>query len=593
MAGNRTIPRLWRDAVAQNTGTAYLVEEDVGWREVTWAEAAERVESLANGLLARGVRKGDAFAILARNTLEWALFDFALAHVGAVGAAVYANSSPQDVRYVLEHSDAVGVLCEDDDQRAKVEEGRATLPRLTQVLTFADLPALEEEGRVYRDASPGALEEAVAAIDEEDLFTFIYTSGTTGPPKGCMIRHRNYYAMVAVVDDLPEHNMPGDVMLLYLPLAHNFGRLMHLSGPYVGYTIAFLADPLDVARAITEVRPTVLPSVPRVYEKVHTAVTASFAEATGAKRRLIDWALDVGRRESALRRQGRALPFGLAVQHRLADRLVFSKVKERLGGRLRLPISGGAPLAREIAELFDALGICIMEGYGLTECTTAATTNRQESYRFGTVGQALPGFELRLADDGELLIKSETVFAGYFKEPEATAEVLGADGWLASGDIATIDADGFVTITDRKKDIIVTAGGKNIAPQNLENDLKTSRFVSQALVVGDRRPYPAALITLDPLELEKWAREQGLDGDVPSLTRDPRVVELVASIVDDVNRERSRYEQVKRFAVLDRDFEMERGEVTPTLKLRRRVVLDNFAAEVEDLYDGTTGSGSR
>ena len=586
MAGNRTIPRLWRDAIARNSGTAYLVEETGGWREVPWDEAAERVSLLANGLLSRGVRKGDAFAILARNTLEWALFDFALAHVGAVGAAIYASSSPRDVHYVLEHSDAVGVVCEDDAQRAKVEESRESLPELRHVLTFADLRALEEEGRAYREAHPDALEAAVSAIDEEDLFTFIYTSGTTGPPKGCMIRHRNYYAMVAVVDELPEHSVPGDVMLLYLPLAHNFGRLMHLSGPYVGYTIAFLAEPLDVARAITEVRPTVLPSVPRVYEKVHTAVTASFAEATGVKRRLVDWALDVGRRESELRRHGRPLPFGLAVQHRLADRLVFSKVKERLGGRLRRPISGGAPLAKEIAELFDSIGICIMEGYGLTECTTAATTNRQGAYRFGTVGQALPGFELRLADDGELLIRSETIFAGYFKEPDATAEVLGEDGWLRSGDIATIDADGFVTITDRKKDIIVTAGGKNIAPQNLENDLKTSRFVSQALVVGDRRPYPAALITLDPVELEKWAKEQGLDGDPSTLSRDPQVVALVGSIVDDVNRERSRYEQLKRFAVLGRDFEMDRGELTPTLKLRRRVVLEHFANEVEGLYAG-------
>jgi long-chain acyl-CoA synthetase len=593
MTQKRTIPRLWRDAVARNSGPAYLVEGPEGWREVSWADAAERVELMANGLLARGVRKGDAFGILARNTLEWSLFDFALAHVGAVGAAIYANSSPRDARYVLEHSEAVGVLCEDAAQREKIESGGASPASLRHVLTFADLAALEEDGRAYRDAHPDALDEAVAAIDEEDLFTFIYTSGTTGPPKGCMIRHRNYYAMVAVVDELPDRGRPSDVMLLYLPLAHNFGRLMHLSGPYVGYTIAFVADPLDVARAIPEVRPTILPSVPRVYEKVHTAITATFAEATGVKRRLIDWALDVGRRESALRREGRRLPPGLAVQHRLADRLVFSKVKERLGGRLRLPISGGAPLAKEIAELFDAIGICIMEGYGLTECTTAATTNRWDAYRFGTVGQALPGFELRLADDGELLIRSETIFAGYFKEPEATAEVLGEDGWLRSGDIATIDEHGFVTITDRKKDIIVTAGGKNIAPQNLENDLKTSRFVSQALVIGDKRPYPAALITLDPVELGKWAEERGLDGDLPSLTRDPRVVELVASIVDDVNRERSRYEQVKRFAVLDRDFEMERGEVTPTLKLRRRVVLDNFAAEVEGLYDGTTGSGSR
>jgi len=587
MGAERTIPRLWREAAARNSGTAYLVEEADGWREVSWDEAAERVDLLANGLLARGVRKGDAFGLLARNTLEWALLDFALAHVGAVGAAIYANSSPRDAQYVLEHSEAVGVVCEDDAQRQKVETGGATLPSLRHVLTFADLPALEDEGRAYREAHPEALDEAVAAIDEEDLFTFIYTSGTTGPPKGCMIRHRNYYAMVTSGDDLPQRPHPGDVMLLYLPLAHNFGRLMHLAGPYQGYTIAFLADPLEVARAIPEVRPSILPSVLRVYEKVHTAVTASFAEATGVKRRLIDWALDVGRRESALRREHRPVPRALALQRLLADRLVFSKVKERLGGRLRLPISGGAPLAPEIAELFDALGVSIIEGYGLTECTTAATTNRSDNYRFGTVGQALPGFELRLADDGELLIRSETVFAGYFKEPEATAEVLDGDGWLRTGDIATIDDDGFVTITDRKKDIIVTAGGKNIAPQNLENDLKTSRFVSQALVVGDRRPYPAALITLDPVEIGKWASEQGLDGDLSSLSRDPRVVELMSSVVEDVNRDRSRYEQLKRFAILERDFEMERGEVTPTLKLRRGVVLDHFAEAVEGLYDGS------
>jgi long-chain acyl-CoA synthetase len=589
MAGDRTIPRLWRDAVARNEGAAYLVEEDGGWREVSWPEAAERVELLANGLLARGVGKGDAFGILARNTLEWALFDFALAHVGAVGAAIYANSSPHDVHYVLEHSESVGVLCEDAEQLAKVEAGRPELPGLRHVLTYADLPALEDEGRAYREANPGALDEAVAAIDEEDLFTFIYTSGTTGPPKGCMIRHRNYYAMVATADELPDHSAPGDVMLLYLPLAHNFGRLMHLSGPYVGYTIAFVPEPLEVARAMTEVRPTILPSVPRVYEKVHAAVTSRFAEATGARRRLIDWALAVGRRESALRREGRPLPLWLSLQHHLADRLVFAKVKERMGGRLRRPISGGAPLAKEIAELFDAMGITILEGYGLTECTTAATTNRKDRYRFGTVGPALPGFELRLAEDGELLVRSETIFAGYYKEPEATAAVLDEDGWLHTGDIATIDEDGFVTITDRKKDIIVTAGGKNIAPQNLENDLKTSHFVSQAIVVGDRRPYPAALITLDPVEIGKWASEQGIEGDLEALARDPRVHDLVAGIVDAVNRERSRYEQIKRFAILSRDFEMEQGEVTPTLKLKRRVVLDHFADEVDRLYDGVDG----
>jgi long-chain acyl-CoA synthetase len=585
MPGNRTIPRLWREALARNTGTAYLVDGGDTWSEVSWDEAGERVELIANGLLARGVRKGDAYGILARTTLEWALFDFALAHVGAIGVGIYANSSSKDVEYVLAHSEAVGVLCEDETQRAKVEERRSELPALREVLTYADLAALEADGREHRAANPGALDDAVGAIDEEDLFTLIYTSGTTGPPKGCMIRHRNYYAMVSVNDELPDHGSADDVLLLYLPLAHNYGRLVHLSAPYVGYTTAFLPEPLEVARAMPQVRPTILPSVPRIYEKVHTAVTSTFAEATGARRRLIDWSLGVGRRASELRQQGRPVPRGLATQVAIADRLVFSKVKERLGGRLRIPISGGAPLAKEVAEFFDAMGIRIREGYGLTECTTAATTNTSERTRFGTVGPALPGFELRVAEDGELMIRSETIFAGYFKDPDATAAVLEPDGWLHSGDIATIDEDGFVTITDRKKDIIVTAGGKNIAPQNLENDLKTSRFVSQALVVGDRRPYPAALITLDAVEIGKWASERGLEGDVAALARDPKVVDLVTGIVEDVNRERSRFEQLKRFTILPRDFEMDQGEVTPTLKLKRRVVLEHFADEVEGLYD--------
>jgi long-chain acyl-CoA synthetase len=399
-----------------------------------------------------------------------------------------------------------------------------------------------------------------------------------------MIRHRNYYAMTSVVDDMSDHYRPDDTMLLYLPLAHNFGRLMLLSGAYVGFPIAFLADPLRVAEAMLQVRPSVLPSVPRVYEKVYTAVQSRFDEASGVKRRLIDWALPIGYEVSRLQAQGQPLPRGLAARHRVADRLVFAKVRERLGGRLRVPISGGAPLTKEIAEFFDAIGVRILEGYGLTECTTACSTNRPDRYRFGTVGPALPGFEVKTDDDGELLIRSETVFAGYLKDPDATAQVLMPDGWLRSGDIGAIDEDGFISITDRKKDILVTAGGKNVAPQNIENDLKTSKYVSQALVVGDRKPYVAALITLDEVELGKWAAEQGVEGDLSSLSRDERVHALVQSVVDDANRERSRYEQVKRFTILPRDFTMEHGEVTPTLKLRRRAVSEHFQGEIEELY---------
>ncbi len=563
----RTIGRLWRDAVvaAGRSNPAYLVEGPEGWSETGWEEAGQAVDELANGLLAIGVRKGDALGILAQTTLEWALFDFALALVGAVGAAIYANSSPKDCRYVLEHSDAVGVLVEDEEQRAKIAD-----LGLPHVLSFDDLADLRAKGREYAAQNPGALADAEAAVGEEDLFTFIYTSGTTGAPKACMIRHRNYYEMATTVDRVEGFAVSDDVMLLYLPLAHNFGRLMHLLGAHIGYTIAFCPDPLRIAEALPAVRPTLLPSVPRLYEKVHTGVLAQFEQVHGLRRRLLEWALKVGREASALRQQGRELPRGLALRHRLADRLVFAKVKKRLGGRLRLGVSGGAPLAAEIARFFHALDILIVEGWGLTECTTAASVNRPNRFRFGTVGPALPGFEVRTDEDGELLIRSETVFAGYYKDEQATREVLGEDGWLRSGDLGAIDEDGFIRITDRKKDILVTAGGKNVAPQNLENALKTAPLVSQALVVGDRRPYVAALITLDPAVAEGLSPGQVQEG--------------VERIVAEVNADRSRFEQIKRFTILPRDFSAEEGEVTPTLKLKRRACADHFADEIERLY---------
>ena len=563
---SRTIGRLWRDAVsAGRTNPAYLVEGPDGWHEVSWEEAGRAVDEIANGLLALGVRKGNAFGILAQTSLEWSLFDYALARIGAIGAAIYANNSPKDCRYVLEHSDAVGVLVEDEEQRAKIAD-----LGLPHVISFAELDDLRARGREFAGGNPKALADAEAAIDEEDLFTFIYTSGTTGPPKACMIRHRNYYEMAACTEHVEGFAISDDVMLLYLPLAHNFGRLMHLLGAFIGFTIAFCPDPLRIAEALTAVRPTIVPSVPRLYEKVHTGVVAKFDEATGLRRRLIDWAVRTGRQASTYRQRGDSLPPGLAVKHAIADRLVYSKVKKRLGGRWRLGVSGGAPLAKEIGELFHALDILIIEGWGLTECTTAAAVNRPNRLRFGTVGPPLPGFEVRAAEDGELLIRSETIFAGYYKDDEATREVLGDDGWLRSGDLGEIDEDGFVKITDRKKDILVTAGGKNVAPQNLENALKTAPLVSQALVVGDRRPYVAALITIDPAVAEGLSSGQ--------------VQERVQGIVDGANADLSRFEQIKRFAILPREFSAEEDEVTPTLKLKRRVCAQHFSAEIEALY---------
>jgi long-chain acyl-CoA synthetase len=567
--GTKTIANLWRRAEGR-TGRAYMVETDDGWRDVSWEEATAAVDELANGLLASGVGKGDAFGILARTTLEWVLFDFALGSIGAIGAGIYPSLPAKDVAYILDHSDAVGVLVENDEQLAKVDAERSTLGKLKHVLTFADLEELRARGREYALASPDALGSARSDVGESDLFTYIYTSGTTGPPKACMITHRNYYEMVGAVDEVPQFIGPDDVILLYLPLAHNFGRCLHLLSAYLGCTIAFCPEPTRVGEVAPVVKPTVLPSVPRVFEKVHTAVQSSFDEATGVKRKLIDWALGVGKRVSELRQEGKPVPAGLAFQHRLADRLVYSKVKARLGGRLRLPISGGAPLAKEIAEFFHAIDILIIEGYGQTECTTASNVNMPTGFRFGTVGPAVPGVDVRIADDGEILVRGPNVFAGYYKDEAATREVLDGDGWLHTGDVGHID-DGFLTITDRIKDIIVTAGGKNVAPQNIENALKASKYISQAMVIGDRRPFLTALITLDEVETAKLPADADLEA-------------IVQEVVDGWNEDKASFEQVKRFTILPRDFSAEEDEMTPTMKLRRRVVCDHFADDVEQLY---------
>jgi long-chain acyl-CoA synthetase len=559
----RTIPALWQKALAANrTAPAYLAEEEDGWREVSWEEASRRVEDVAFGLLALGIKKGDVIGIMAATRLEWALADFALARIGAVTAPIYPTSSAGDCAYMLGLVEASGVFVD--------EERRSLVPALPHVLSLEALEEFEERGRAHREQHPDALAQAESQIGEDDLYTFIYTSGTTGAPKACMIRHRNYFEMAATIDTLEEFTLDQDLLLLYLPLAHNYGRLLVLLGAYEGYTTAFLSDPYATADALPKVRPTVLPSVPRLYEKVHTRIQGQFDSARGLRRRLLDWALNVGREAMPYRLRDEPLPAGLARKHRIADRLVYSKVKEKLGGRLRVAISGGAPLAPEIAEFFLTLDILILEGYGLSECTTACAVNLPGRVKFGTVGRILPGFEVKTAEDGEILIRSETVFAGYYNDEEATRAAIDAEGWLHSGDIGEIDEDGFLRITDRKKDIIVTAGGKNLAPQALENALKSSNLVSQALVVGDRRPYVVALVALD---------EDEADGVSPEDAR-----AAVQRAVDDVNRNRSRFEQIKRFAIVPRDFSAEEGEVTPTMKLKRKVVEQHFADEIERLY---------
>ena len=558
----RTAPELWRESIrAAPSEPAYLEEHADGWKPVSWAEAAERVDDLAHGLLARGVRHGDRVAVLSRTRLEWILLDWAVMSIGAVVVGLYPTSSAKECEYILGHSGAVLAFTEDEEQTHKLVSIRGSLPALREIIPFDWLEKLEADGRLAKHLRPDP-------VAEDDLATLIYTSGTTGPPKACMLTHRNLVtAATCVVEGL---QAPGDIVLLFLPLAHSYGRLAHQAASFRGATVAVVADVARVPEAMTAVRPHVLPAVPRVYEKVHATTLGEIERAGGLRRRIGLWALGIGARASRTRRQGASVPRSLALRERLADRLVFAKVRDRLGGRLRVGVSGAAPLSTDVMEFFHALGVPVIEGYGLTETGSSATVNEPDDFRIGSVGRPVEGAEIRLADDGEILIRSDAVFAGYYKDPEATTAALTEDGWLRTGDVGEIDADGFLRITDRKKDLIITAGGKNIAPQNLENALKTSRFVSQAVVVGDRRPYVTALVTLDEAEIASSGRDRQ---------------QLVQEVVDDVNRDRMRAEQIKRFMILPREFTQEQGEVTPTLKLRRAVIYEHFAGEIEKLYE--------
>jgi long-chain acyl-CoA synthetase len=578
--GARTIPELWlRATAAPAPNPPFLVEAERGWRAVDWSEAAGRVDALAGGFLALGIAKGDRVAIMCRTRLEWTLCDFALASIGAVVVPVYAVSSAEERIHILADSGARLLVAETAKEFEKIEHARAELATLEQVVGIEQVPGadlsleeLEGRGREHLRLHTQSLTDARDAIEDEDCLTIVYTSGTTGPPKGCILSHRNWCSMVEAIVRIPGLVEPGDRVVLHLPLAHVFARLVEFLGARLGLTIAFCPDPAGLARALRTARPTIFPSVPRVYETVYQTVRAGLEEATGARRWVIDRALEVGREASRRRRAGERLSLRLVSQLALADRLVYSKVSARLGGRLRVAVSGGAPLPREVAEFFHALGVLVLEGYGLTEGTAVVSVNRRHSYRFGTVGLPVPDVEVEIAPDGEILVRGETVFRGYYGDEEATRAVLTEDGWLRTGDLGAIDDDGFLTIVDRKKEIIVTSNGANIAPQNIESALTASKYVSQALVVGDGRPHVAALLTVNRREARKVARS------------DEEVRALVAQVVADVNRRLGPEEKVRRFAILERDFAPEKGEVTPTLKVKRRVVEDHFRDEIDELY---------
>jgi long-chain acyl-CoA synthetase len=567
---------------------AILYKDEAGtWVGKSYAEVTDIVRSLSLGLMDLGVEKGDKVSILANTRPEWTYFDFAALTAGATVVPIYQTNSPEECQYVLENSDARVVVVEDDAQIEKVRQIRDACPKLEHVIRMTgssdDAISLDEVVRRGEGRSEGEWEERYSSLDPSDICTFIYTSGTTGPPKGCVISHGNYRAMLDMVIAVGAIEADG-LTYLYLPLAHSFALLIQLGSFALGATLAYWErDPLKIIPNLSEVRPTYFPSVPRIFEKIYTAANSNAEKAGGAKKAIFDWAIRVGTKVRELERQGSEPGPLLRLQHRIADKQVLSKIRSLFGGRLEQAVSGAAPINPDILRFFDAAGVLVLEGWGMTETSTAATIATPESFKFGTIGKAFPGVEIKIADDGEILVRGPNVFQGYYKNEEATRETI-VDGWLHTGDLGEIDSEGFVTITGRKKDIIITAGGKNITPANLEAEIKQHPLVSQCVVVGDRRPYLVALVTLDPEQGAAYAKENDLPDDPAALASDPGVRASIQAHLDQVNERFARVEQVKKFEILPQDLSQEGGELTPTMKVKRNVVAEKYAADVEKLY---------
>src|SRR4051794_297040 len=566
---------------------AVQYKEGDRWLSKTFAEVREIVMPLALGLVELGVEKGDRVAILGNTRPEWTYFDFAALSIGATVVPIYQTNSPEECRYVLDNSDAKVVVVEDDEQLAKVREVRSRLPLLEHVvlMTGSDDDAISMEELSAQGAAVDAAlwEQRYTAVTSADICTFIYTSGTTGPPKGCIISHGNYRAMLDMVNQTSVIE-EGDLAYLYLPLAHSFALLIQLGSFDLGTTIAYWErDPLKILPNLAEVKPTYFPSVPRIFEKIYTAATSGMEKEGGLKKAIFDWSIKTGAKMHEVERSGRKPGFLLQRSYAFADKQVLSKIRNLFGGRVRLAVSGAAPINPEILRFFDAAGVLVLEGWGMTETSTAATISTPEDFKVGTIGKPFPGCEVRIADDGEILVKGPNVFQGYHKNPEATSETI-VNGWLHTGDIGEIDGDGFIKITGRKKDIIITAGGKNITPANLEAEIKQHPLVSQCVVVGDRRPYLVALVTLDPEEAVKYAQENNLPEDPVQLAQNPDIKAQIEAHVEKINQNFARVEQVKKISILPHDLSQESGELTPTLKVKRAVVAQKHEGEIEQLY---------
>jgi long-chain acyl-CoA synthetase len=608
--GSNTVADLIPRAAAEHAEhTAVRFKRDGTWHDVSYAELAAIVQEVGLGLIDLGIEPGERVCILANTRVEWSYADLGATAAGAVVVPIYQTNSPEECLWVISDSGASAIVCEDEEQLQKIVAIRDQLPNLRTVIVIdpaaaessSEAPAngsptqtaaealqaitLEQVRERGRSRTPEELDARRAAVRPEDPYTFIYTSGTTGPPKGCVLTHGNYRAILNMIGESGEIG-EDEVAYLYLPLAHSFALLIQLAIFDLGGTLAYFGgDTKQIVPELMEVKPTYLPSVPRVFEKIYTLAHGAIEAKPPEERQRAQEAIKLGVKVRDMINRGEAVPANLQKPFDEADNELFKLVRGIFGGNVRHATSGAAPIAKEILEFFWACGVPVLEGYGMTETATAATVSSVEHHRFGTVGRALPGVELKIADDGEILIKGANIFAGYHNRAE---ESFGAveDGWMHTGDLGSLDADGYLSITGRKKDIIITAGGKNLTPANIENDLKQCRWISQAVMHGDQRPYPVVLITLDEEEIPSYASEHGLPSDIPSLASCAEIRSLIQQEVDRANGKYAQVEQVKKFVILDHDLSQATGELTPTLKVKRNVVNEQYAALFDALYTG-------
>jgi long-chain acyl-CoA synthetase len=595
-----------RTAAEHAEDPAVRFKRDGAWHDVTYAELATIVQEIGLGLIDLGIEPGERVCILANTRPEWSYADLAATAAGTVVVPIYQTNSPEECLWVISDSGASTIVCENDEQLAKIAAIRDQLPNLRTVIVIdgPDGPSSNGSSELGRSLQAITLEEVRergrgraslngseeldarrAAVRPADPYTFIYTSGTTGPPKGCVLTHGNYRAIVDMISESGEIS-DDEVIYLYLPLAHSFALLIQLAVFDLGGTLAYFGgDTKQIVPELMEVKPTYLPSVPRVFEKIYTLAHGAIEAKPPEERERAQEAIQLGVKVRDMINRGEPVPEELQKPFDEADDELFKLVRAIFGGNVRHATSGAAPIAKEILEFFWACGVPVLEGYGMTETATAATVSTVENHRFGTVGRALPGVELKIAEDGEILIKGPNIFHGYHNRAE---ESFGAveDGWLHTGDLGSIDEDGYLSITGRKKDIIITAGGKNLTPANIENDLKQCRWISQAVMHGDQRPYPVVLITLDEEEIPSYASEHDLPQDIPSLARAPEIRSLIQQEVDRANQKYAQVEQVKKFAILDHDLSQATGELTPTLKVKRNVVNEQYADLFDSLYTG-------